>query len=193
MRKAGAAFQADIKDWFNALDHTHVLAYRQFEITGEWPSGFLGSEVWLSPGWEQFIKDKLAVYPMTQETQDILNQFEKVQAIVKNVTFPGYSFRVGMLNDRVYVQITYKEKDVFDGAVEDQWGREWVVAKNPTVGQVVQTCFKAVLTSMEHRTREHFLYRRKPVLQPHLDIDKLWDMMPDREVQPDQIAFEGAA
>jgi hypothetical protein len=32
-------------------------------------------------------------------------------------------------------------------------------------------------TSLEHRAREHFLRRGKPVLQPHMDLEKVWETL----------------
>lgn len=176
-RKAGATFVKDIRDWFNPLDTSHVLAYRQFKMTGDWPESFPLEEIWLGPNWEQIVEARIAEYPLEHKC---LKDFEFVQSVVDNIHFPGYHFRVGLLGERIFVQVHYVEPDVMTGVTEDQFGREWVVAKNPVAGQVVQTCLKAILTSMEHRVREHFLYRDKPVMQPHFDVDELWQLLPSR-------------
>lgn len=42
-----------------------------------------------------------------------------------------------------------------------------------TKSEVVQTAFKAVLTAVEHETRETFLYRNKAIFGPHYNVDAL--------------------
>jgi hypothetical protein len=65
----------------------------------------------------------------------------------------------------------------------------WTFPAGQTNGQIVQTCFKAILTSLEHRAREHFLWKNKPIMQPHLDIDKLWSLIPEEKRHARQIEF----
>ena len=112
--------------------------------------------------------------------------------VVDWLRFPGYTFWVGTLAADVYfLQVRYDEPDVMTGVKETQQGRMWAFPADQTPGQVVQTAFKAILTSLEHRAREHFTYRGKPVLQPHLDVDRLWELLPKAEVHVDPIEFCG--
>lgn len=113
----------------------------------------------------------------------------RVREIVGRVSFPGYEFQVENDTPGYFVRVYYREADVVDGVEDYQWGRRWYVEPNSTPGQIAQTCFKAVLTSLEHRAREHFLYRGKPVLQPHMDVDKVWEMLPDRPTHAAAIQF----
>jgi hypothetical protein len=57
--------------------------------------------------------------------------------------------------------------------MEVQKGRKWYVSKYSTPAEVVQTCFKAVITALEHEAREQFKYKGVAVLQPHMDLDML--------------------
>lgn len=111
------------------------------------------------------------------------DDFGRLMTIMENVKFPGYVFEYGMLTQKLFfVRVFYREPDVMSGVTEDQRGRIWPIPAESTTGQVVQTCFKAILTSLEHRAREHFLYRERPVMQPHLDIDRLWELALPREL-----------
>lgn len=62
MRKAGVCFAQDVKEWFNPFDGNHMNAYDAYLKTGEWPEGFVASDIWLTPGWEEALKDKVARY-----------------------------------------------------------------------------------------------------------------------------------
>jgi hypothetical protein len=42
-----------------------------------------------------------------------------------------------------------------------------------TRSELVQTAFKAVLTSIEHEAREQFTYKGARVFGPHFDIEAL--------------------
>ena len=117
------------------------------------------------------------------------DELNRVRRIVEEVKFPGYTFTVEALGDHVYVQVSYNEPDVMSGVVEEQRGRKWLLPSGQTVGQVVQTCFKAILTSLEHRAREHFLWRGKPVLQPHMDLEQVWQSLPAAERFAEEVPF----
>ena len=117
------------------------------------------------------------------------DELNRVRRIVEEVKFPGYTFTVEALGDHVYVQVSYNEPDVMSGVVEEQRGRKWLLPAGQTVGQIVQTSFKAILTSLEHRAREHFLWRGKPVLQPHMDLEKVWETLPSAERFAEEVRF----
>jgi hypothetical protein len=117
------------------------------------------------------------------------DELARVRQVVAGVKFPGYTFTVEPLADHVYVQVSYDEPDVMSGVVEEQRGRKWLLPAGQTVGQIVQTCFKAILTSLEHRAREHFLYRGKPVLQPHMDLEKVWESLPAADRFAEELRF----
>lgn len=120
-------------------------------------------------------------------------ELQRVKGVIGAVSFPGYEFLVDEVVEGYSIRVRYMEPDVMTGVVEEQLGRVWFVPAGQTNGQLVQTCFKALMTSLEHRARENFLYRGKPVLQPHLDIDQLWAMMPDRHTHQTAVEFDRAA
>jgi hypothetical protein len=111
-----------------------------------------------------------------------LKELDRVNQVISAVSFPGYTFQTGVYAPNCFfLQVRYSEPDVMTGVNETQTGRQWAFPAGQTTGQIVQTMFKAILTSLEHRAREHFLYRGKPVLQPHLDVDQIWAMLPEQD------------
>ncbi len=98
---------------------------------------------------------------------------EDIRAIVRDVKHPGYIFEV---NDKAGVALlsaSYREPDVHTGRMATQKTRKWYVSLHSTKSEIVQTCLKCILTSMEHRAREHFTYRGERIYGPHFDCDSL--------------------
>ena len=101
----------------------------------------------------------------------------EIQQIVDQISFREYNLYV-LWNERgqMYLQASYHEPDVVTGKVELQQTRKWILSEHMTKSEIVQTAFKACLTSMEHRTREHFLYKGERVYSPHYDVEALVDL-----------------
>lgn len=87
-----------------------------------------------------------------------------------------YFFTVRETHGGIVLQGFYKEADINTGAVEEQATRKWLLSPHMTKSEVVQTVFKCVLTSYEHRVREHFTYRERRVFGPHYNVDALWSI-----------------
>lgn len=96
----------------------------------------------------------------------------RVAAALEEVSFPGYRFRVGRIAG-AFLQVVYDEPDVESGEPTKQHGRKWYVSGNATRGEIIQTAFKAVMTSHEHRVREHFTWRGARLFGPHFDLEQL--------------------
>lgn len=96
----------------------------------------------------------------------------RVAAALEEVSFPGYRFRVGRIAG-AFLQVVYDEPDVESGEPTKQHGRKWYVSGNATRGEIIQTAFKAVMTSHEHRVREHFTWRGARPFGPHFDLEQL--------------------
>ena len=60
-------------------------------------------------------------------------------------------------------------------------GRKWRISSHMTKSEVVLTAFKAYMTWLEHEARESFEYRGRKILDPHFDVDALWEMAGQRE------------
>jgi len=52
-------------------------------------------------------------------------------------------------------------------------GRKWFLSEHMTKSEIVTTAFKAIMTAVEHETREQFLYRGASIFDPHYDVDCL--------------------
>jgi hypothetical protein len=91
----------------------------------------------------------------------------------KLVEFQHYTFVVSDGHGGVYLQAYYDEPDIITGRMERQHTRKWLLSPFMVKSEFIQTAFKLVMTSMEHRAREGFLYRGKRVFGPHFDVDAL--------------------
>lgn len=115
--------------------------------------------------------------------------FTDASVILRDVKYPGYQFVLyqgehGELSLRAW----YKEPDITTGRVETQWTRYWPIDASWNKGQLVQTAFKCVLTSHEHRAREHFTYQGERVFGPHLALDGLVALARDARIAEERMA-----
>jgi hypothetical protein len=102
------------------------------------------------------------------------------EAILKDISFQDYQFEVIAKGSALLLRAFYVEVDIASGQPSTQYTRKWTLSKHMTKSEFVQTAFKCVLTSAEHRTREHFKYRGKRVFSPHFDVDALWEICNDK-------------
>lgn len=107
---------------------------------------------------------------------------EEMRQVINLVAFEGYTFTVFDEGGAIYLRASYIEADIITGAPEKQQTRKWLLSTHMVKGEIVQTAFKCVMTSMEHRAREHFLYRGERIFGPHFDIDGLWQLCRDRRL-----------
>lgn len=57
----------NIEQWFHANNWEHRKAYGHLSYTGQWPDGFLPSNVTLTVGWRYWIMASLLDYYLEQE------------------------------------------------------------------------------------------------------------------------------
>lgn len=122
-------------------------------------------------------------------------ELKLIREIVGQCGFPDYTFEVEESSHGYwYLQAHYLEEDVHTGVVEAQFTRRWMLSPKMTKSEVVQTAFKCALTSMEHKTREHFTYEGRAVFGPHFDVDALWSIChprcEDRRDTPEGVPLE---
>jgi hypothetical protein len=106
-------------------------------------------------------------------SDDFIN---RVVNILKDVNYLDWTFYVGVDDTRTYLQIRFNGIDSYTHQTETQFGRKWMLSPFMTKNEIVQTAFKAIMTAVEHETRENFLYRNRRIFGPHLDVDALWEM-----------------
>lgn len=93
--------------------------------------------------------------------------------LLKDIKFGEYVFNVVEDQSFAYLQASYMDRDIVTGELEMQFTRKWQLSPFMTKSEFVQTVFKCVLTSAEHRTREHFRYKGIAVFGPHFDVEEL--------------------
>jgi hypothetical protein len=96
--------------------------------------------------------------------------------ILSDVRFMDYVFVLGQDESRLFLQGVFTEPDIVTGKAEQQQTRKWFVSQHMTKSEFVQTVFKMCITSMEHRTREHFRYKGSAVYSPHFDVEALLEL-----------------
>lgn len=75
-----------------------------------------------------------------------------------------------------FLQAWYLEPDTYTKKMDIQYTRKWLISPDATDSQIVQTAFKCVLTSAEHRCREAFKYKGVRVYGPHYDVEDLVEL-----------------
>lgn len=99
---------------------------------------------------------------------------EDIKTVVRQCEHPDYKFNVKQdARGALYLQGNYMEKDTVTGNIEIQLTRRWFLNYEMLASEIVQTVFKCVMTSYEHRAREWFKYKGEPVFGPHFDVDAL--------------------
>lgn len=116
------------------------------------------------------------------------------EQIVFRCSFTDWKFLIGeevsTFFPTYFLQVSAMGVDNGTGAPMQWKGRKWALSPHMTASEVVQTAFKAVMTAMEHETREKFLYRGRSIFDPHYDVDKLHalrgqeDCLEEREAPP---------
>lgn len=100
----------------------------------------------------------------------------RVNELVRQIRFNDWRFLVIEDTARrlVYLQVEFEAPDNgLSGVARRQRGRKWYLSLHMTDSEIVQTAFKAVLTAVEHETREQFRYKGQAIFGPHFDIEKL--------------------
>ena len=106
--------------------------------------------------------------------------FSELTELLSVIEFHDWEFRCGTLGDGYYIQVQFKAPDTCTNQEADWNGRKWYVSKFATQDEVVLTCFKAVMTAVEHETREHFLFHGKAIFNPHPDVGMLLKLADQR-------------
>lgn len=96
-----------------------------------------------------------------------------IKALLKDIAFRDWKFNFGLKNRTPYLQIIFEDACHFGGPKELQHCRKWMLSYHMTDSEIVQTAFKAVMTAVEHETRELFKFKSARVYQPHFDVHAL--------------------
>lgn len=98
----------------------------------------------------------------------------EIRTLIGLVTFPGYTFHLISKGCVLTVTASFMAPcNVDGGEPKEQFTRQWVIEPTNTNEQIVQTCLKLVLTSVEHEAREQFKFNGVAVFGPHLRLSAL--------------------
>lgn len=111
------------------------------------------------------------------------------QEVIDNIQCLDYNFTIVKKENYSYLQAWYLEKDIDTGIEEVQKTRKWLLSEHMVKSEIVQTALKCVLTSLEHRAREHFKYKGELVFGPHYDVEALYELAKAKrlEVRKDEV------
>lgn len=109
---------------------------------------------------------------------------DEARDILKDIGYPGWTFAI-IEHTRGSVNSEFSLVGRFISSVDgfDCTTRKWRLSYFMTKSEVIQTAFKAVITSAEHQAREHFLYRGRAVFGPHFNVDALWDIAEKKDIR----------
>lgn len=108
---------------------------------------------------------------------------DEVQEIIDNIQCMDYNFTIIHTDSYSYLQAWYNEKDVDTGVPEVQKTRKWLLSQHMVKSEIVQTALKCVLTSLEHRAREHFKYKGELIFGPHFDIEAFYELAKQKRLE----------
>lgn len=108
---------------------------------------------------------------------------QRAQDLINQCSFKGLSFDViqeGPEAVFLRVECAYGACN-FTGDPFPWKGRKFRLSSFMTDGEIVQTAFLAIMTSMEHEVREIFTFQGASVFDPHYDIYKLVELRNSNE------------
>lgn len=115
--------------------------------------------------------------------------------VLKDVKFKDWTFHVESrpvydptitaVTYAHYLQVRFMEKDTYGDGESMQSGRKWILSEHMKRSEVVTTAFKAIMTAIEHETRETFRYKGRTIFGPHIDVESLWGACRKIEIRDD--------
>jgi hypothetical protein len=95
---------------------------------------------------------------------------DRLQAILRRVSVPGYTFLPEATGGQLLVRIRKEETNQTSGQAETMVGRRWLIEREATEAEVVRTVLKASLTWEEHELRERFRFDDRQIFDPHFAV-----------------------
>lgn len=112
----------------------------------------------------------------------ISSLFRRTSTLVSEIAYPGLDFEVST-EGGTCCQLRVKCPEGVCTQTGKAWswnGRWWRLSPYMTDSEIVSTCFKAVLTALEHEAREAFTFKGQPVYDAHLSVHQLASLRSDR-------------
>jgi hypothetical protein len=148
--KSGAVMGKEIRQWFEPRNPAHVIAFFQYEKTGEWPGGFIPSEVWfVENNWQAELKKMIEVQPLPPSVKSYIADFDRVIGIISEVRYRGATFVVEPFGTNWYML-----------RIEGFVGR-YFFGVGSEESHVVKTCFRAAKEYAEDLVKKEFTYQNE--------------------------------
>lgn len=95
--------------------------------------------------------------------------------LLLEVEFLDWEFEVNVEGGTPFLRVAFQAEDNHKpgSAVIRQYGRKWRLSSYMTKSEIVATAWKAVITAVEHETREQFKYKGVDIFGPHIDVEAL--------------------
>ncbi len=102
---------------------------------------------------------------------------EFVVNIADDIEYKDWMYSIyptkGMFNSTaVLFYICFYAQDTYTGKRELQTCRTWLIEKDMTEFEIVDTIFKAIKAAEEHEVKETFKYKGKRLYNPHRNLLK---------------------
>lgn len=90
----------------------------------------------------------------------------ELASAIAEVAYKDWTFFVGVDAGTAILQIRFVGEHG-----DTQFCRKWLLYESMNRSEAVRTAWMAVLAAEEHEAREHFTYKGKRVMTPHVDFD----------------------
>jgi len=118
-----------------------------------------------------------------------LQSLQSLEAIIDEIICGDYQFVVNEYNGAPYLQIFFNAPDSNTGKIEEQYSRKWILQYTMCNTEVVRTAYKAMEAVVIHELQEQFTYRGARVFDPHMDVEKLVDIVNREGMQDTRVAI----
>lgn len=109
----------------------------------------------------------------------------KARAILAEVTYkPGWTLDTDIDGrGEAYMVWRWRAPDASGhyGGTMAVSGRRWFISPYMSRSELVNTALLAALTAEEHETREFFRYKGKRVFNPHVNVERLFEVCEDED------------
>lgn len=154
MYKAGVVTEKNLSEWFDPHNLEHMKAFACLTQTGRWPPGWLPSDVWHDPGWDEVVYAKIEETGWPDEALAWAGEWVRVWRVVRAVACPGHTFHLYPLGDYFLLEVA----TTGDGP-EELPGRRWFFSPGLAEQNIVRTCFQALVSHLEDRALDRFTYQ----------------------------------
>lgn len=109
----------------------------------------------------------------------------EMRQLLDTVRYPEYKLEIvtDMCDENPFLQASYPDLDIITEVPTIQVTRKWRLSTHMVKSEIIQTAFKCIMTSMEHRVREHFTYKGQRIFGPHFNVDALHALLTAEETK----------